>query len=73
MEKRIINPWGYQDISDFIPAVEIKNQLEIPSGSQQVEAQLSFGGTPGHLTKAPKNLKEITAESAYRCQEISGW
>ena len=56
MEKRIINPWGYQDILDFMPAVEIENQQGTLFGCGQAamsaESPPSSGDMPSRLAQA---------------------
>jgi len=74
MEKRIINPWDYQDSFGYVQAVEIKNQQGTLYCSGQAalsaEGQPSSGDMPSQLAQSLENLEKVITESGYRCGDI---
>ena len=74
MEKRIINPWTYQDNFGYVQAIEVKNQQGTLYCSGQAalnaEGQPSTGDMPSQLAQALENLETVIKESGYRCEDI---
>ncbi len=74
MEKRIINPWTYQDSFGYVQAVEIKNQQGTLYCSGQAalsaEGKPSSSDMPSQLAQSLENLETVIAESGYRCEDI---
>ena len=74
MEKRIINPWAYQDNFGYVQAVEIKNPQGTLycSGQAALDAQgkPNSADMPGQLAQSLENLETVIAKSGYRCQDI---
>ncbi|MEO7214592.1 MAG: RidA family protein [Mucilaginibacter sp.] len=74
MEKRVINPWDYQDNFGYVQAVEVKNEQGTLYCSGQAalsaEGQPGSGDMPSQLTQALENLETVITESGYRCQDI---
>ena len=74
MEKRIINPWTYQDNFGYVQAIEVKNQEGTLYCSGQAalnaEGQPSTADMPSQLAQALENLETVIKESGYRCEDI---
>jgi len=74
MEKRIINPWDYQDNFGYVQAVEIKNQAGTLYCSGQAalsaEGEPNSGDMPSQLAQSLENLEKVITESGYRCEDI---
>ncbi len=74
MEKRIINPWTYQDNFGYVQAVEVTNQQGTLYCSGQAamsaEGQPSSDDMPAQFTQALENLEKVITESGYRCSDI---
>jgi 2-iminobutanoate/2-iminopropanoate deaminase len=74
MEKRIINPWTYQDEFGYVQAIEVKN----PQGTLYCagQAALDKDGKPSsadmrsQLAQSLENLETVIAKSGYRCEDI---
>ncbi|PJR04111.1 RidA family protein [Avrilella dinanensis] len=74
MEKRIINPWKWQDERSYVQAVEVKNitgtlycsgQAAIdPNGASSNEDMKS------QLQLAISNLEEVITSAGYECEGI---
>lgn len=74
MEKRIINPWQWQDERSYVQAVEVK-QAESTlycSGQAAVHAdgQSSTDDMKTQLTLAIQNLEKVISEAGYKCKGI---
>lgn len=74
MEKRVINPWQWQDARSYVQAVEIKqaeSTLYI-SGQTAISAdgQSSTAGMEIQLTLAIQNLEQVISEAGYECKNI---
>lgn len=74
MQKRIINPWKWQDGRSYVQAVEMK-QAEgtlYCSGQAAVDAdgKSSTGDMRTQLIKAIQNLEQVIHEAGYECQGI---
>jgi len=74
MEKRIINPWKYQDNFGYVQAVEVKNPQGTLYCSGQAaldaEGKPSSADMPSQLAQSLENLETVIAKSGYRCQDI---
>ncbi|MEH6309171.1 RidA family protein [Olivibacter sp. CPCC 100613] len=74
MEKRIINPWKWQDALSYVQAVEIKE----PQGTLYVAGQAAVhpDGTSSsadmrtQLGLAIQNLETVINEAGYECRNI---
>jgi 2-iminobutanoate/2-iminopropanoate deaminase len=74
MEKRIINPWQWQDARSYVQAVEVK-QAESTlyvSGQTAINAdgKSSNADMKTQLTEAIQNLETVITEAGYECQNI---
>ena len=74
MEKRIINPWQWQDNRSYVQAVEVK-QVEgtlYCSGQAAVHAdgQSSTDDMKTQLILAMQNLEQVISEAGYECKNI---
>ena len=74
MEKRIINPWQWQDERSYVQAVEVKHvesTLYI-SGQTAIDAngQSSTGDMKTQLILAMTNLEQVISEAGYECSGI---
>ncbi|WP_316828273.1 RidA family protein [Pedobacter miscanthi] len=74
MEKRIINPWQWQDQRSYVQAVEVKNvtgTLYI-SGQTAINAEgiSSDADMKTQLIQALQNLETVIAEAGYACSGI---
>ena len=74
MEKRIINPWQWQDQRSYVQAVEVKQSQSILycSGQAAVHAdgQSSTGDMRAQLLESIRNLEKVITEAGYACQDI---
>lgn len=74
MEKRIINPWQWQNQRSYVQAVDVK-QAESTlycSGQAAVNAdgQSSTDDMKSQLIQAIQNLEQVISEAGYECQGI---
>lgn len=74
MEKRIINPWQWQDQRSYVQAVEVK-QAEATlyiSGQTAINAdgQVSTGDMKSQLIQAIQNLEQVISEAGYDSENI---
>lgn len=74
MQKRIINPWQWQDERSYVQAVEVK-QVEgtlYCSGQAAVYAdgQSSSDDMKTQLLLAIQNLEQVISEAGYECRNI---
>lgn len=74
MEKRIINPWKWQDEKSYVQAVEVKNvsgTLYV-SGQAAVHADGKFSNADmkTQLLLAIQNLEQVISEAGYECENI---
>jgi len=74
MEKRIINPWQWQDQRSYVQAVEVK-QAEATlyiSGQTAINAdgQVSAGDMKSQLIQAIQNLEQVISEAGYDSENI---
>ncbi|GAA4214426.1 RidA family protein [Pedobacter jeongneungensis] len=74
MEKRIINPWQWQDQRSYVQAVEVKNvtgTLYI-SGQTAIndEGISSDADMKTQLIDALKNLETVITQAGYECSGI---
>lgn len=74
MEKRIINPWQWQNARNYAQAVEVKNVLSILYVSGQTaindEGVSSNEGMRIQLLKTLENLEKVILESNYELKNI---
>lgn len=74
MEKRIINPWQWQDARNYVQAVEVKNVLSTLYVSGQTaindEGVSSNEGMRIQLLKTIENLEKVILESNYELKNI---
>ncbi|WP_439490166.1 RidA family protein [Algoriphagus sp.] len=74
MEKKIINPWKWQDARSYAQAVEVKNA----EGTLYVSGQTaidddgisSTADMKTQLELAIKNLERVVNEAGYECKNI---
>jgi len=74
MEKRVINPWQWQDERSYVQAVEVKN----PQGTLYVSGQTAISAEgvsssedmESQLRLAIKNLEHVISEAGYECSGI---
>jgi 2-iminobutanoate/2-iminopropanoate deaminase len=74
MEKRIINPWQWQDQRSYVQAVEVK-QAEATlyiSGQTAINAdgQVSTGDMKTQLIQTIQNLEQVISEAGYDSKNI---
>ena len=74
MEKRVINPWHWQDARSYAQAVEVK-QVESTlyvSGQTAISAdgESSTADMKTQLIDAIKNLEQVIEEAGYECKNI---
>ena len=74
MEKRIINPWKWQDQRSYVQAVEVKQAegtLYI-SGQTAINAdgQPSTADMKSQLTQTIQNLEKVISEASYELKNI---
>jgi enamine deaminase RidA (YjgF/YER057c/UK114 family) len=74
MEKRIINPWKWQDERSYVQAVEVK-QAEgtlYVSGQAAINAEgvSSTADMKTQLTEAIQNLEHVISVAGYECKNI---
>ena len=74
MEKRIINPWKWQDKRSYVQAVEVTN----PKGTLYISGQTAIddGGKSStasmkaQLIQSIENLERIIKDAGYECKNI---
>lgn len=74
MEKRIINPWKWQDERSYVQAVEVKNV----EGTLYVSGQTAISADgissnedmKSQLIQALQNLEKVISEAGYECEGI---
>ena len=74
MEKKIINPWKWQDDRSYVQAVEVKNAegTLYCSGQAAVNADgaSSTADMKSQLIQAIGNLEQVINEAGYECKNI---
>ena len=74
MEKRIINPWQWQDERSYVQAVEVKGVTGtlFVSGQAAVlpDGQSSTADMKTQLIQAIQNLEQVISEAGYECRNI---
>jgi enamine deaminase RidA (YjgF/YER057c/UK114 family) len=74
MEKRIINPWQWQDERSYVQAVEVKgvSGTLYVSGQAAVlaDGQSSTADMKTQLIQAIQNLERVVNEAGYECKNI---
>jgi len=74
MEKRIINPWKWQDERSYVQAVEVIK----PEGTLYISGQTaidydgksSTSDMKSQLIQSIKNLERVIKEAGYECKHI---
>ena len=74
MEKRIINPWSWQDARSYVQAVEVKNvkRTLYVSGQTAIsdDGISSNADMRTQLQKSIKNLEKVIEEASYELKNI---
>lgn len=74
MEKRIINPWTWQDETGYAQAVEVKNAQSTLYCSGQAamdsNGKPSTGDMKTQLTQVIQNLETVISKAGYACSDI---
>ncbi|MET3879154.1 RidA family protein [Chitinophaga sp. OAE865] len=74
MEKRIINPWQWQDQRSYVQGLEVKNveSTLYCAGQAAVEAdgKSSTGDMKTQIILALQNLERVISEAGYQCGNI---
>ncbi|TDE17080.1 RidA family protein [Dyadobacter psychrotolerans] len=74
MEKRIINPWKWQDERSYVQAVEVKNveSTLYVSGQTAISADgiSSNEDMKSQMVQALKNLETVIDEAGFECKGI---
>ena len=74
LEKKVTNPWEWQDKRSYVQAVEVKN----PAGTLYVSGQTAINAAgissnadmKTQLTEALANLEKVVKEAGYDCKNI---
>ncbi len=74
MEKRIINPWQWQNERSYVQAVEVKK----PEGTLYISGQTatnadgksSIEDMKTQLIESLANLEKVITEAGYKCENI---
>ncbi|MDN3595725.1 RidA family protein [Zunongwangia endophytica] len=74
MEKRIINPWKWQDARNYVQATEVKNLASTlyVSGQTAIDANgvSSKEDMRSQMSQALDNLEKVIQEADYKCEDI---
>jgi 2-iminobutanoate/2-iminopropanoate deaminase len=74
MEKKIINPWNWQDERSYVQAVEVKNVQSTLYVSGQTaindDGISSDEDMKTQLTKAIANLEKVINQAGFECEGI---
>jgi 2-iminobutanoate/2-iminopropanoate deaminase len=74
MEKKIVNPWQWQDERSYVQAVEVKNVTSTlyVSGQTAISADgvSSNADMKTQLTIAIQNLEEVITQAGFECSGI---
>lgn len=74
MEKRIINPWQWQDSRNYVQALEVKNVVGTLYVSGQTaidfDGKSSTGDMKSQLIQTLQNLEKVINEAGYNCKNI---
>lgn len=74
MEKRVINPWKWQDERNYVQAVEVKNveSTLYCSGQAAVnsDGKSSTAAMKTQITEALDNLEQVISEAGYELKNI---
>lgn len=74
LEKKVINPWEWQDKRSYVQAVEVKN----PEGTLYVSGQTAINAAGissdadmrSQLIQTLANLEKVVKDSGYECKNI---
>lgn len=74
MEKRIINPWQWQDERSYVQAVEVTQSQSILYCSGQAavhtDGQSSTADMRAQLIESIQNLEKVVTAAGYECKDI---
>ncbi|TRX52230.1 RidA family protein [Fulvivirga sp. M361] len=74
MEKRVINPWKWQDERSYVQAVEVRNAegTLYVSGQTAInaEGQSSTADMKTQFIEAIRNLEQVINDAGYECKNI---
>ena len=74
MEKRVINPWQWQDARSYVQAVEVKQATHTlyVSGQTAISAEglSSTADMKTQLIEAMQHVEEVVREAGYECKDI---
>ena len=74
MEKRVINPWQWQNERSYVQAVEVKQPAATLyiSGQTAINGvgQSSTGDMKSQLIETIQNLEQVISEAGYECRNI---
>ncbi|MBX0289848.1 RidA family protein [Hymenobacter sp. HSC-4F20] len=74
MEKKVVNPWQWQDQRGYVQAVEVKQAQSTLYCSGQAavhtDGQSSTDNMETQLLLAIQNLEQVVAEAGYECRNI---
>jgi len=74
MEKRIINPWQWQNERNYVQAVEVKQAAGVLYCSGQAavyaDGRSSNEDMKAQLLLAIQNLEQVIGEAGYECKNI---
>ena len=75
MERRIINPWTWQDQFGFVQANEVSGEQRtlICSGQTSVDADgnpVHLGDMAGQISQAVDNLETVLREAGFRMSDV---
>ena len=74
MEKKVINPWQWQDKRSYVQAVEVKQAEGVLYLSGQTainpDGQASTGDMKSQLIQTIQNLEQVISEAGYESKNI---
>ena len=74
MQKRVVNPWRWQDQRSYVQAVEVKHTSGVLycSGQAAVDAdgRSSTDNMKAQLIQSIQNLEKVVSEGGYECKNI---
>ena len=74
MNKRVINPWNWQNARSYVQAVEVEQVTSTlyVSGQTAIDAdgQSSTADMKTQLIEALQNLEQVIEEAGYQCEHI---
>lgn len=74
MEKRVINPWSWQEKNGYVQAVEVRQAAATLhcAGQAAIDAkgQPSNGDMPAQLLQVLGNVEQVIGAAGYHCRDI---